>query len=122
MNKKRIFALVIILITVAAIWTNPTREQHERVVKEKAEHLIKNQIDHKKQGFLDIGMRLFGNQVVQQFVEKGVVVENYYLFSLTKIKWQGQNNTIGLGAFGKVWISPKIDEKADEIIAIIKNM
>lgn len=121
MNKKRIFALIIICAAVAAIWTNPKKEQHERVVKEKAEYLLKNQLGKKEQGFFDIGMQLFGKNMVEDFISKNVVVTNYYLFSLTKIKWDGKDNTVGVGAFEHVWLSPKIDEKADEIIAHIKT-
>lgn len=121
MNKKRIFALIIICAAVAAIWTNPKKEQHERVVKEKAEYLLKNQLGKKEQGFFDIGMQLFGKNMVDDFISKNVVVTNYYLFSLTKIKWDGKDNTVGVGAFEHVWLSPKIDEKADEIIAHIKT-
>lgn len=121
MNKKRIFSLVIIFIVIAAIWTNPKKEQHELVVKEKAEHLLKNQLGKKEQSIFDIGMQLFGHNAVGDFVSKNVVVENFYLFSITKIRWQGKDNPIGVGAFGKIWLSPKIDEKATEIIDAIKN-
>lgn len=121
MNKKRIFIWLILIVAVVAIWTNPKKEQHEIVVKQKAEYLLKKQLGKKEQGIFDLGMQLLGRDVVQDFVSKNVVVTNYYLFSLTKIKWDGKDNTIGIGAFDHVWLSPKIDEKADEIIAHIKT-
>jgi len=121
MNKKRIFIWLILIVAVVAIWTNPKKEQHEIVVKQKAEYLLKKQLGKKEQGIFDLGMQLLGRDVVQDFVSKNVVVTNYYLFSLTKIKWDGKDNTIGIGAFDPIWLSPKIDEKADEIIAHIKT-
>ncbi|MNF05923.1 hypothetical protein D3C80_2057620 [compost metagenome] len=67
-------------------------------------------------------MQLFGNKLVDSFVQNSVVIDNYYLFSLTKIKWQGTEQIIGGGAFKQIWLSPKIDEKADEIIAALKKI
>lgn len=121
MSKTRIFALFVVAIMLAAVFTNPKKEQHEAIVKAKAEELLKKQVGEKEKGFIAIGMQLLGNNLVDNFISNTVVVENYYLFSLTKIKWQGKEITIGGGAFGKVWISPKVDEKADEIVAILKQ-
>ncbi|MCW8310991.1 MULTISPECIES: DUF4359 domain-containing protein [Sphingobacterium] len=122
MSKKRIFALLLIVIMLAAILTNPSKEEHEKVVRAKAEQLLKNQIHAKDQEFFGLGMQLFGNKLVDNFIQSSVIVDNYYLFSLTKIKWQGTEQVIGGGAFRYIWLSPKIDEKADEIIAALKKI
>ncbi|UIR55707.1 DUF4359 domain-containing protein [Sphingobacterium sp. SRCM116780] len=122
MSKKRIFALLIVALMLGAVFTNPKREQHELAVKEKTESLLKKQVGQKEQIFVNLGMKLFGKNIVDNFVSKALIVDNYYLFSLTKIKWQGKETIIGGGAFGKIWLSPKIDEKADEIVAAMKKM
>ncbi|MEZ0450963.1 DUF4359 domain-containing protein [Sphingobacterium thalpophilum] len=122
MSKKRIFALLLIVIMLAAILTNPSKEEHEKVVRAKAEQLLKNQIHAKDQDFFGLGMQLFGNKLVDNFIQSSVIVDNYYLFSLTKINWQGTEQVIGGGAFRYIWLSPKIDEKADEIIAALKKI
>ena len=122
MSKKRIFALLLIVIMLAAILTNPSKEEHEKVVRAKAEQLLKNQIHAKDQEFFGLGMQLFGNKLVDNFIQSSVIVDNYYLFSLTKIKWQGTEQVIGGGAFKYIWLRPKIDEKADEIIAALKKI
>lgn len=106
---------------LAAVFTNPKKDKHEAIVKAKAEELLKQQLGKREQAFLALGTQLLGNNIVNNFIENNVVVTNYYLFSLTKIKWQGTENIIGGGAFGKVWLSPKIDEKAEEIVSIIKQ-
>ncbi|GAA4176058.1 MULTISPECIES: DUF4359 domain-containing protein [Sphingobacterium] len=122
MSKKRIFALLLVVIMLAAILTNPSKEEHEKIVRAKAEQLLKSQLHAKDQAFFGLGMQLFGNKLVDDFVQNSVVVDNYYLFSLTKIKWQGKEQIIGGGAFKQIWLSPKIDEKADEIIAALKKI
>ena len=122
MSKTRIFALTMVAIMLAAILSNPKKERIQDAVRQKATSLLEEQLHYKDREAMQLGMTLFGNKVVNDFVEQNVIVENYYLFSLAKIRWQGQETPIGGGAFTMVWLSPKIDEKADEIISILKNL
>lgn len=122
MSKTRIFALVLFGIMVAAILTNPKKEVFEQIVKDKAKSLLKAELQYESQDAVDLGMTLFGDRIVREFVQNNVIIENYYLFSLVKIKWQGQTSPIGGGAFTKVWLSPEIDNKAKEIVGILKNL
>lgn len=122
MSKTRIFALTMVAIMLAAILSNPKKERIQDAVRQKATSLLEEQLHYKDREAVQLGMTLFGNKVVNDFVEQNVIVENYYLFSLAKIRWQGQETPIGGGAFTMVWLSPKIDEKADEIISILKNL
>lgn len=104
-----------------AFFSNPKQEQHEKIVREKAIMLLKQQAGKQNEQVVDFGIQLFGNTLIDQFMQNHVKVENYYLFSLTKIGMGHQENTIGGGAFGTVWLSPKIDEKAKEIAQMIKE-
>lgn len=122
MSKTRIFALLLFGIMIAAILTNPKEEEIETVVKEKAKSLLADQLKYENQDAVQLGMTLFGDRVVREFVQNNVIIENYYLFSLVKIRWQGENTPIGGGAFTKIWLSPEIDKKADEIVGILKNL
>lgn len=122
MSKTRIFALFLFGIMVAAILTNPKRKQFETAIEEKAKSLLVKQLKYDNQDAVQLGMSLFGNRIVKEFVQNNVVIENYYLFSVVKIKWQGQNSPIGGGAFKTVWLSPEIDKKADEIVGILRKL
>jgi len=122
MSKTRIFALLLFGIMIAAILTNPKEEELETAVKDKAKALLASQLKYENQDAVQLGMTLFGDRVVREFVQNNVIIENYYLFSLVKIRWQGEDTPIGGGAFKKVWLSPEIDKKADEIVGILKNL
>lgn len=122
MSKTRIFALAMVAFLLVCILTNPSKEQFEKAITEKATHIIKTQLQYQDKGAVDLAMSLFGNKIVNRFVETNVIIENYYLFTLVKIKWQGEENIIGGGALKKVWLSPKIDEKTDEIISTLKSL
>lgn len=110
-----------IVLMLIAFFTNPKPERHEKVVREKVIQLFKEQAGKQNEEAVDFGMQLFGNTLIDQFMQNHVQIDNYYLFSLTKIRVGHQENTIGGGALGIVWLSPKIDEKATEIAKMIKE-
>ena len=120
MSKTRIFALLVIVLMLVAFWTNPTKEQHEEAVRAKAILLLKEQAGTKNRSIVDFGVQLFGNTLIDQFMKNHIKTDNYYLFSVTKVYWENQETILGVGAFKKVWLSKKIDEKAAEIVEMIK--
>lgn len=121
MSKTRIFALVTVALMLVAIATNPSQAKHEQAIKDKAQEILKNQLNYEHEDAFQLGMTLFGDRIVERFVESNVVIENYYLFSITKIRWQGEETLIGGGAFTKVWLSERLDEEADKIIELLKD-
>lgn len=114
--------MLLVGIILGAILTNPTKEEIDNVIKTKAETLLKQQLNYEHTDAVQLGMTLFGDRIVQEFVDNNTLVKNYYLFSLVYIQWKGEVQPIGGGAFKQVWLSPKIDEKADEIINILKKL
>lgn len=107
---------------LAAVVTNPSAEKHEKAIKEKAESILRQQLNYEHEDAIQLGMTLFGDRIIQNFVQSHVVIENYYLFSLTKIRWQSEETVIGGGAFTRVWFSERIDEEADKIIRVLKKL
>ncbi len=121
MSKKRIFSLVLIAILLIAVFTNPSKEKMETELSSKAKEILTKQLNYKDKDALDLGMMLFGDQVIKQFVQNYTSTHNYFLFSLSKINWNGEQIIVGGGAFNQVWISSKLDEKADQLIEVIKK-
>lgn len=108
-------------LMLVAFLTNPKQEEHEKAVRSKAVTLLKQQVGKQNEQAVDFGMQLFGNTLIDQFMQNHVKVENYYLFSLTKIRLDTKERIVGGGAFRYIWLSPKIDEKAAEIVTMIKE-
>lgn len=104
-----------------AVFTNPSKEKVEAQLTVKAKEILKKQLKYEHQDAVDFGMMLFGDQVVGEFIKSYTTTSNYYLFTLSKINWNGEQITIGGGAFNQVWISPKLDEKADQLIKVLKK-
>lgn len=121
-NKNRYIALVLLAIIGTAILTNPPREKHEQMIADKAKQLLKEQLRYEHQEAIEFGMQLFGDHLVKRFMRDNVRIDNYYLFSTTRVRWQSQETLIGIGAFGNIWFSSKVDEKITEVISVLKKL
>ncbi|KRB59850.1 hypothetical protein ASD98_01650 [Flavobacterium sp. Root186] len=53
---------------------------------------------------------LFGSSLAEKLIENSVTRDNYILFSITKITWQGKSKSIGYGLFGNVFLSEKVNK------------
>ncbi|MCI0921852.1 hypothetical protein [Sphingobacterium rhinopitheci] len=122
MSKTRVFALLMVAFMLICILTNPSKEKFEDAISNKATTIVKQQLHYKDQGAVDLAMALFGHKTVNEFVNNNIIIKNYYLFSVATLKWEGQEMPIGGGALQTIWLSPKIDEKADEIIGVLKSL
>lgn len=122
MSKTRVFAILAVAFMLICILTNPSKDEFEKAVAQKANIIIKDQLKYEDENAVNLAMTLFGDKIVDEFLSKNVIIKNYYLFSIVKIKWESQEIPVGGGALKTIWLSPKIDEKADEIIKILKDL
>lgn len=122
MSKTRIFAIITVVFMLICILTNPSKEKFEDVITQKATSIIKQQLQLEDDAAMDLAMSLYGNAIVKQVVSDNIIIKNYYLFTVVKIKWQSEEQTIGGGAIQTVWLSPEIDKKIDEIIGVLKSL
>lgn len=83
--KWLIIAVVVIL--VVGFFTNPNEADHKQSLREKAKEL---------------SLRLR---------ERTVSVDDYKIFSVTKVKVKGEDRITGIGFMGKVWHFGDLKEK-----------
>ena len=123
MKNKQLFIWVTIsLLIVLAFSTNPPVEKHRAEVKNKfgtilqksiAKNIDKNGGD--KQG-LSIGSTfssMFGSIILNPLIDSYISDDNYLLFSVTRLKWNEKSNVIGIGVFGKVYITDNLGRKLE---------
>jgi len=79
--------ILVVAIIVLGFFTNPNESDHLKSLKKT----IRN---------LPVKVR-----------EKAVKIEDYKIFSLTKVKVQGEEKIVGIGIFGKVWYFNDLEEK-----------
>jgi hypothetical protein len=121
MKKTNVFLVVIGLILVVAVLTNPNQDRHKEVIRSKfnsymqksmSDGLSKSQNEWEQAGQV-LGMML-GGALIDGIISNIVTTDNYVIFSTTKINWEGESKVIGVGLFGNVFLTSKIDEALDE--------
>jgi hypothetical protein len=116
--KKIIIAMSVIAVLVIAAMTNPDREMHKAAIRKKLMHAtgLDEQLAARPDSTQDwsplgatIGLSL-GLSMADQVLEHVIEVDNYVLFSITKATYEGHEARIGLGLFGNVFLSSRLDE------------
>lgn len=79
--------IIVIVLGVFAFFTNPTEPDHRQSLKEAVRNL-------------PVKVR-----------DRSIHVDDYKIFSITKVKVRGEEKIVGIGAFGKVWYFNHIEER-----------
>src|SRR5690554_6336538 len=99
--------IIIGIILLVAFFTNPGQEAHKDILMEKLKpELLEYYFDEREPDeYVSVGDALglmIGSAFVERFMKNLVKVDNYLLFSLSKITWEGQTKVIGVGILGTV--------------------
>lgn len=122
-KKSYVYSFLLIILLGSAALTNPSPTKHRKAVKEKLEHYLtqyteRNSQETPQNEWEKLGKSLgasLGLTLIDPLVHQVVQRDNYILFSLTKIEWDGESNIIGVGFFGNVFLSPKIDKTLQKL-------
>ena len=116
MKKTHLILIAIVLIGLVAVLTNPNQDRHKEVVKNKINLYLQKSMkednaetnDEREKSGQALGM-MIGVVLVNQIIDNLVSTDNYVLFSTTKVTWDGQTKVIGIGLFGNVFLTDKLD-------------
>lgn len=119
MKTKQITLFAFVLILLVAIFTNPSQDEHKEKVKKTftayyQKSLNKSELESEN-AFSALG-NLLGTSLINSLVDNAVLRDNYLIFSVTKITYEGKEKSIGYGLFGNVFLSDKIEETFDKNI------
>lgn len=109
MKKSNIILIVFATIILIAVLTNPSSEEHKQAVKSVVNQVVQNSISENGSDMEKLGI-LFGSSLAEKVIENSVTRDNYIVFSITKITWQGESKSIGYGLFGNVFLSEKVNK------------
>ena len=99
---KRFFRLLLfITLIVIAFMTNPDKSTHIEKINDKLFDLLPN---NEKTSII----KSIGRVVSDQVLDRVISVNNYLVFSVSKIEIMGKSETIGYGVFGMVIFTDKI--------------
>jgi hypothetical protein len=113
MKTKQIALIIISAITLIAFFTNPSQATHKEKVKSTITTFYQKQLKENEttssNAFGALGS-LLGTTLINTMVENGVSCDNYLVFSITKMTYDGQEKSIGFGVLGNVFLSTKIED------------
>ena len=119
-NKSGFIFLILIAIAAIAFFTNPDKETHKEAIIARTDQVIEEIITERNDELSSVAWQLAGKQLLSEFVDTNVTVDNYYLFSIPKVNWDGKSYQIGVGAFGKVYITKHLNR--DVVQPILNDM
>ncbi|MBD3581738.1 DUF4359 domain-containing protein [Flavobacterium selenitireducens] len=116
MKSKYLIPAAAAFLLLLAVLTNPGSETHKESVRAELKAYFKQEMsaresttdenDWAKAG--EAFGNIFATALIDRLVDNAVTSENYVLFSLTKVTWEGKEKNVGFGAFGNVWLSSKL--------------
>jgi hypothetical protein len=116
MKKSTWGFIILIVILLIAVVTNPKIETHKQEVKAKLNSKLQGalteqdpEMDKFEKAGYNLGV-LLGSSLVDKVIDNSITCDSYILFSITKITWKGESRAIGYGVLGNVFLSSKIDE------------
>ena len=116
--KKLLGVIIVLLIAILMALTKPDEQKH----KDAMLSAIKEFVDQEAQdrGFKDNVLTKLGKNVVNQAIKTALnsklKFDNYYLFNISHVKLDGEDQILSLGAFGHVFTFDKemLKEKLEE--------
>jgi len=126
-NRNRsggIFLVIFVVILLIAYFTNPKEEIHKELLKIRLMEVFdETMLERQDDVIAYSAWKLAGGQVVETFADNYISVDNYFLFSLTRLHWDGESYITGIGGFRKVYITKRLNsELAAKIIENIENL
>lgn len=126
-NRNRsggIFLVIFVVMLLIAYFTNPKEEVHKEMLKIRLmEVLDETMLERQDDVIAYSAWKQAGRQMVETFADNYISVDNYFLFSLTRLHWDGESYIAGIGGFRKVYITKQLNsELAEKMIDNIENL
>ena len=116
-KNTNLTAIIILgLIVIVAAITNPDESVHKSEVKDlmySQMNLEKDLLNSASSGSewevagTALGLSI-GMSMADKLVENMVSIDNYVIFSITNIRYEGEKKSVGYGLFGNVFIFGEI--------------
>ena len=116
-EKRNVWIPIVVVAAVLflALVTCPDKSKHTKVLSEQLNSAVTESFAGEGSGLEAVGMLLSG-PIIKTVLNNYLVVDDYFLFSIGRFSFQGEESTVSFGAFGHVFTSSreKMKEKLKE--------
>lgn len=115
MKKVLITLLVLLGIAAVAVVTCPDKDAHKDAIQSVINEKLNADLNaaDKDNSLGALGASL-GSSVSGWLLDKGLNVENHFVYSVGKIHWDGEDKKVSVGVFGHVFTFSK--EELEEFL------
>lgn len=113
--------LIALFIVGVCVVSCPKHEDHSKVIMKEINNIIDNEISKKAKNDNEKAMSLFATSLysgISEFIiDKKLSVENYFLFSVGKIAFDGKTIIVSLGVLNHVFtdLEEQLKNKLSEL-------
>ena len=101
--------------------TNPGIEKHQQAIYSELKSVLDDELKGPKAKILkDLDLSML-EQLAQPMINEAVIVDDYKVFSITKLSLGNQIQPVGIGVFSKVFIAPQFKSKVKEEVGKYQN-
>ncbi len=122
--KKAIALCLFALLLIAAFITNPDEAAHRKAMQEKLMTYADERLESKglpAQGLIAVlstGVKAALEPQIKLIVSRLITSDNYYLCSVTVLEANGERHVVGVGLFGKVFITDRVNDELDKRLGL----
>ena len=117
------FSISVILISSVLFFTNPDIEEHYKESNNLFKLLVEDKVsDNVDNNLLSTLGSLLIESVIDENIEQIIYRKNFYLFSITVLRFQNIKHNIGIGILGYVHILAEPDDLRKEIDKFTNNL
>ena len=109
MKKFLIFLLVVLGIGAVAVVTCPDKDAHKDAIQNVVKEALADEVNAGEDNGLSGIFAGIGSSVSGWIIDKGLTVENHFVYSVGYLRSGGEDNQVSVGVFGHVFTFSKED-------------
>lgn len=112
-RRTIVWAIVLVALFVGLITTCPDKQKHADALKELTSSLLNDEVSTSGNDGWEYLGAMIGNKLIGAVVDNNLYVDNYVLFSIGKMSFDGEENTVSFGIFNHVFTKSREQFKKD---------
>lgn len=101
-RRTIVWCSVLAVLFISLIFTCPDKQKHVEALNSLTSSILNDQISEDSEGWEYLGAML-GNKLLGAVFDNNVYVDNYVIFSIGKMTFEGEDNIVSFGIFNHVF-------------------